>query len=702
MACAVNTTQSLPFRFPPLNKLITELTRPENADACKEFIVRMALNKTHSIPGLRHDTAFQIFNQGHSSFEWPLNPVGPWTHYETALVFGRLIDYKLFLLQLVSQLPRPQTSLGVWGQSFAVLHLVADPINPLSGYLTTLVECRRILRETERLLICNKAAARPRKSPDKTTDEVDRQTKVISLVCIAYKTNGHEKKLWYLIQFVHPTPIHPTRPPSNSFPTRAEETHPQAFAAAAAALSRDRSSTFLPVVTAIVGMCLSVMCKYIFLDRNDVDEASPQHIDIWSLSSSLVMVHIVPNVLLASVVGVQQSAYTAQGILGALEERVAPERVEGGVKLVDEKLKEWQDRLVRLEGEAREAVIREIVGFNREEWVREKKQPPEWQGRLETTWHPENEGERLALKNAQVTEGAIPSFRPYRLGQPVEFWKGWTRYIIAAFLTPSWIRILAVVIVSVTSIGATFLALKVPPEGMNCRAFIKLLMVGTYWVKFLVQMGVNHLPDRVMGRVSRGLEAMRWHRAAEQPPIVIKMMVTALFDSFALVFFAAIILTAQWGNLNRPGCYCQTGIGGLKAVFSPQDTWPIVQERMGTIYPGILFGLLGGIVLGVCPLLVLSFRDFKKTSFCRMKRRGRRGSGMRFWIGRVKSPGIRGLGSNQLRIKLRGNTDRGGINRDHGDTNRSGWSGEDQGDDVGDSGGPRTSSGTEPLIGSLS
>lgn len=408
------------------------------------------------------------------------------------------------------------------------------------------------------------------------------------------------------------TPNNSTRLPSNSLPTRAEETHPQAFAAAAAALSRDRSSTFLPVVTAIAGMCLSVMCKYIFLDRNDVDEASPQHIDIWSLSSSLVMVHVVPNVLLASVVGVQQSAYTAQGILGALEERVVAERAEGGVRLVDAKLREWQDGLVRLNGEAREAVIQEIVRFNRQGL---EKPPPEWQGRLDTTWHPETNAQKLALKNAQVTEGAVPNFRPYRLGhQPDEESgkKRWTRYVIAAFLTPSWIGMLAFVIVSVPSIGATVLAAKVPPERMNCRAFIKLLMVGTYWVKFVVQMGVNQLPDRVMGRVSRGLEAMRWHKAAEQqPPIVIKMMVTTLFDSFALVFFAAIIFSTQWGNLSRPGCYCQTGIDRLKGVFSPKDTWPIVQERMGTMYPGILFGLLGGIVLGVCPLLVLSFRDSK-------------------------------------------------------------------------------------------
>lgn len=358
-------------------------------------------------------------------------------------------------------------------------------------------------------------------------------------------------------------------------------------------------------------MCLSVMCKYIFLDRAAVDEASPQHIDIWSLSSSLVMVHVVPNVLLASVVGVQQSAYTAQGILGALEERVAAERAEGGVRLVDAKLREWKRGLVRLDGEAREAAIREIVGFNREGLVQA---PPEWQGRLATTWHAETNAQELALKNAQVTAGAVPSFRPYRLGrQPDEESgkKGWTRYFISAFLTPSWIGMLAVVIVSVPSIGATVLAAKVPPEGMNCRAFIKLLMVGTYWVKFVVQMGVNQLPDRVMGRVSRGLEAMRWHRAAEQPPIVVKMMVTAVLDSFALVFFAAIILTTQWGNLSRPGCYCQTGIGGVKGVFSPKDTWPIVQERMTTVYPGILFGLLGGIVVGVCPLLLLFFWDSK-------------------------------------------------------------------------------------------
>lgn len=206
---------------------------------------------------------------------------------------------------------------------------------------------------------------------------------------------------------------------------------------------------------------------------------------------------------------------------------------------------------------------------------------------------------------------------------------------------------LAFVIVSVPSIGATVLAAKVPPERMNCRAFIKLLMVGTYWVKFVVQMGVNQLPDRVMGRVSRGLEAMRWHKAAEQPPIVIKMMVTTLFDSFALVFIAAIIFSTQWGNLSRPGCYCQTGIDRLKGVFSPKDTWPIVQERMGTMYPGILFGLLGGIVLGSVRSWCFRF-GIQKTSFCRMIRRGRRGSGMKFWIGRVKGLGIRGLGSNQL------------------------------------------------------
>lgn len=80
-----------------------------------------------------------------------------------------------------------------------MLHLVADPIDTLSGYLTTLVECRRILRETERLLRSNQAAARPRKSPD---DAAARQAKVISLIYIAYKTNGHEKRLWDLIQFV--------------------------------------------------------------------------------------------------------------------------------------------------------------------------------------------------------------------------------------------------------------------------------------------------------------------------------------------------------------------------------------------------------------------------------------------------------------------------------------------------------------------
>jgi hypothetical protein len=412
---------------------------------------------------------------------------------------------------------------------------------------------------------------------------------------------------------------------------RAEEAHPQAFASAAAALSRDRSSNFSPVVTAILRMCLSVVFKYVFLDRDAVDEVSPQHIDIWSLSSSLVMVHIVSSVLLASVVGVQQSAYTAQGILEALEERVLAENAATDVKLVDAKLEEWKGGLVSLEGAAQEEIIREILGFNRIEWVHEKNPPPEWQGRLKTARYPGSTFDKLAIKNAQVIEGAVPSFRPESLGQP-EFEKGRTLHNVLAFLKPSWVSMLATVIVSVPPIGGTILAAKVPPEGMNYRAFIKLLMLGSYWVKFLAQVVVNQLPDEAMGKLSGGLEAIGLHKMAKQPPIVIKMMVTALFDSFALLFFATIIFSTQSGNLSRPGCYCETGHRRGQGGLSPRDNWPIVQGRMATLYPGILFGLLGGVVLGVCPALVF-FLAMLKMSFCRRIRPGRRRNGRRFCRG---------------------------------------------------------------------
>ena len=104
--------------------------------------------------------------------------------------------------------------------------------------------------------------------------------------------------------------------------TSCEKAHPREFATAAASLTRDRAAKFAPVNMAILGVCLSIALKYVYLERDDVNKTNPQQIDIWSLSSSLMMVHIIPNVLLASVVGVQQSRYTAQRILEHLEETV--------------------------------------------------------------------------------------------------------------------------------------------------------------------------------------------------------------------------------------------------------------------------------------------------------------------------------------------------------------------------------------------
>ncbi|KAK1829795.1 hypothetical protein QBC39DRAFT_383917 [Podospora conica] len=607
MSCPTNlTTQSLHFRFHHLNALLTNLTqiRP----ACDQFLVNMTIIGNKTITGLREATAFQIFHQGETSFEWLLNRVGSWTAYEFAIVIGRLIDYKLFLLQLISELPRPRTALGGWGESFAVLHLVADPIDTLSGYLTTLVDCRRTLHETTALLEARIAAGgRPRNNythpyscpPVRLisylwgffgrcdpADEIDRQAKVISLVYIAYKTNGHEKSLADLIE--------------------CEAAHPPLFASAAAALTRDRAANFSPVATAILGMCLSVIFKYVFLDRAAVDEASPQHIDIWSLSSSLVMVHVVPNVLLASVVGVQQSAWTGRRILGGLLEGGVE---AGGLERAGEVVGGWQGELEGLEEGGQEAVVKRIREFKRGEGV---VGPVGWEVRLRTPWdaeeeidNAEEENDKHGIRDRQVKDGAVPSFRPDRWRRH-PFTKGQHLKNVCIFLKKSWVDILAFVIVSVPSTGGTILAAKVPPEGMNCRAFIKLLMVGTYWVKFAAQIGVNLLSDDAMG----ALEAIGLRKMGKQPAIVVKMMVTALFDLFALIFFATIIFSTQSGNLSRPGCYCQT-VDGVTALFSPKDTWPIVQARMSKEYPGILFGLLGGIVLGVCPALVFSFRHAK-------------------------------------------------------------------------------------------
>jgi len=184
---------------------------------------------------------------------------------------------------------------------------------------------------------------------------------------------------------------------------------------------------------------MAIMLKFVYIDKSTYDAVNPQHIVVWSLSSSLIMVCVVPCVLLASIIGVQQTSHTARRILQKLE--------------ADVKDRGW-------------------VG-------------------LQSDW--DNTDPEL-----QVENGAIPNFRPYRQGPRLLR----RREDVPAF-PPWVLGIAAFLIVVGGSAGAIALSATVPPYGLNCRTNVKLFMVSIYIVKYAMQQLVVYYGLRAVSTVGR-------------------------------------------------------------------------------------------------------------------------------------------------------------------------------------------------------
>ena len=65
---------------------------------------------------------------------------GGWKTYPRADIWARLVSWKFPLLQLVAIFPRPPLSVPV--ESFAVVHLLGDPIDTLANLLDKLSRCQ--------------------------------------------------------------------------------------------------------------------------------------------------------------------------------------------------------------------------------------------------------------------------------------------------------------------------------------------------------------------------------------------------------------------------------------------------------------------------------------------------------------------------------------------------------------------------------
>ncbi|PVH97177.1 hypothetical protein DM02DRAFT_658536 [Periconia macrospinosa] len=211
--------------------------------------------------------------------------LGPWTTYPARIIMSRLIDFKLPLLVLIFQLPRPP--LRFWVECFALLHLVSSPVDSIASYFFALSECFGVLKKI--------------KYEARRMREVKTDCKKLSLVVIAYATIG--KPVGDIAEQIH-----------------LQASNPAAFRKAAHSLAADRRINFIPVGAALLGFVVAVLFKYVYIDHKDYDDMNPQHVQIWSLSSSMTVMWAITAVFQASIVGMQKTRDSTRRILCQLEE----------------------------------------------------------------------------------------------------------------------------------------------------------------------------------------------------------------------------------------------------------------------------------------------------------------------------------------------------------------------------------------------
>ncbi len=184
--CTIGTS-SMAFNH---SELLNKTETWQNCDG-------LVFNTTDGFRGLAENTAYRIF--------W-----GSYTVYPAAIIISRLLDYKLLLAQLISQLPRPRLALGkrwkrVLAQVFALLHVSADPIDAMASYLFTLNEGKETFLEVKKSI---QPLTTPggRERPGRFITEAEREkalesrARFVALIFLTYRAHGRETSIGDLVR----------------------------------------------------------------------------------------------------------------------------------------------------------------------------------------------------------------------------------------------------------------------------------------------------------------------------------------------------------------------------------------------------------------------------------------------------------------------------------------------------------------------
>lgn len=108
-----------------------------------------------------------------------------WTAYPISDIWNRIVVWKLPLLQLLSQFPRPP--LGSYVETGVMMHLLGDPIDSVSNILLTLAICQA--RAGRAKVICRETG-----TPDGHPD-YEKTWKGVALIMVSYDECGLSERI---------------------------------------------------------------------------------------------------------------------------------------------------------------------------------------------------------------------------------------------------------------------------------------------------------------------------------------------------------------------------------------------------------------------------------------------------------------------------------------------------------------------------